>query len=120
MKKIQIILFATILFSSIVSCKKQLEVKNPNQPTPESAATEAGIIALAQGGVYRNGFVNLKYSDGVYGFFWSGAIGFHEMMGDAIQVEAANAFINQIGCPDKITLDNSTVVLNPKCYKFQQ
>jgi starch-binding outer membrane protein, SusD/RagB family len=113
MKKIQIILFATILFSSIVSCKKQLEVKNPNQPTPESAATEAGIIALAQGGVYRNGFRDLKYADGVYGFFWSGAIGFHEMMGDAIQVEAANAFINQIGCPDKITLDNSTVVLNP-------
>ena len=113
MKKIQIILFATILFSSIVSCKKQLEVKNPNQPTPESAATESGIIALSQGGIYRNGFINLKYSDGVYGFFWSGAIGFHEMMGDAIQVEAANAFINQIGCPDKITLDNATVVLNP-------
>jgi starch-binding outer membrane protein, SusD/RagB family len=119
MKKIQIILFATILFSSIVSCKKQLEVKNPNQPTPESAATEAGIIALAQGGIYRNGFINLKYSDGVYGFFWSGAMGFHEMMGDAIQVEAANAFINQIGCPDKITLDNSTVVLNPNSPKTQ-
>jgi starch-binding outer membrane protein, SusD/RagB family len=113
MKKIQIILFAAILFSSIVSCKKQLEVKNPNQPTPESAATEAGIIAISQGGVYRNGFISLKYSDGVYGFFWSGAIGFHEMMGDAIQVEAANAFINQIGCPDKVTLDNATVVLNP-------
>lgn len=113
MKKIKIIFFAIVLFSSIVSCKKQLEVKNPNQPTPESAATESGIVAISQGGIYRNGFVNLKYSDGVYGFFWSGAIGFHEMMGDAIQVEAANAFINQIGCPDKITLDNGTVVLNP-------
>jgi starch-binding outer membrane protein, SusD/RagB family len=113
MKKIKIIFFATVLFTTIVSCKKQLEVKNPNQPTPESAATESGIIALSQGGIYRNGFINLKYSDGVYGFFWSGAIGFHEMMGDAIQVEAANAFINQIGCPDKITLDNGTVVLNP-------
>jgi starch-binding outer membrane protein, SusD/RagB family len=120
MKKIQIILFATILFSSIVSCKKQLEVKNPNQPTPESATSEAGIIALSQGGIYRNGFRDLKYSDGVYGFFWSGAIGFHEMMGDAIQVEAANAFINQIGCPDKVTLDNGTVVLNPNSPKTQK
>ncbi|WP_276502739.1 RagB/SusD family nutrient uptake outer membrane protein [Terrimonas pollutisoli] len=120
MKKIQIIFFATILFSSIISCKKQLEVKNPNQPIPESAITEAGTIALAQGGIYRNGFRDLKYSDGVYGFFWSGAIGFHEMMGDAIQVEAANAFINQIGCPDKVTLDNGTVVLNPNSPNTQK
>lgn len=113
MKKITIIIFAATLLSSVVACKKQLDVKNPNQPTPESATTEAGIIALAQGGVYRNGFRDLKFSDGVYGFFWSGAIGFHEMMGDAIQVEAANAFINQIGCPDKVILDNGTIVLNP-------
>lgn len=120
MKKIQIIFFATIFIGSIVSCKKQLEVKNPNQPTPESAATESGIIALAQGGVYRNGFRDLKYSDGVYGFFWSGAIGFHEMMGDAIQVEAANAFINQIGCPDKAILDDGTVVLNPNSPNTQK
>lgn len=107
-----ILLTATAAFAG-ASCKKQLDVGNPNQPRPESATTESGIIALAQGGVYRNGFRDLKHSDGVYGFFWSGAIGFHEMMGDAIQVEAANAFINQIGCPDKATLDNGTVVLNP-------
>lgn len=119
MKKNLIIIFAALMVSSIISCKKQLDVKNPNQPTPESATTEAGIIALAQGGVYRNGFRDLKYSDGVYGFFWSGAIGFHEMMGDAIQVEAANAFINQIGCPDKVILDNGTVVLNPNSPKTQ-
>jgi starch-binding outer membrane protein, SusD/RagB family len=119
MKKIQIILFTIAVFGGAVSCNKQLEVKNPNQPTPESAGSEAGMIALAQGGVYRNGFRDLKYSDGVYGFFWSGAIGFHEMMGDAIQVEAANAFINQIGCPDKVTLDNGTVVLNPNAPNTQ-
>ena len=119
MKKIQIIFLAAILMFTSVACKKQLDVKNPNQPTPETATTESGIIALAQGGIYRNGFRDLKYSDGVYGFFWSGAIGFHEMMGDAIQVEAANAFINQIGCPDKAILDNGTEVLNPNSPKTQ-
>jgi hypothetical protein len=113
MKNINKIILAVTMLSSIVACKKQLDVKNPNQPTPESATTESGIIALGQGGIYRNGFRDLKFSDGVYGFFWSGAIGFHEMMGDAIQVEAANAFINQIGCPDKVILDNGTTVLNP-------
>jgi len=113
MKKIKLLLYTTILFSALISCKKQLDVKNPNQPTPESARNEVGIISLAQGGIYRNGFISLKYSDGIYGFFWSGAIGFHEMMGDAIQAEAANGFINQIGAPDKAILDNGSTVLNP-------
>ncbi|HMF70238.1 MAG TPA: hypothetical protein VK616_02125, partial [Flavitalea sp.] len=113
MKKIKLLLYTTVLFSTLISCKKQLDVKNPNQPTPESAKNEVGIISLAQGGIYRNGFISLKYSDGIYGFFWSGAIGFHEMMGDAIQAEAANGFINQIGAPDKAILDNGSTVLNP-------
>jgi hypothetical protein len=113
MKKISSIICIVITLSSIYSCKKQLEVNNPNQPTPESAKSELGLISLAQGSIYRNGFISLKYSDGIYGFFWSGAIGFHEMMGDAIQAEAANAYINQIGAPDKVTMDNGSVILNP-------
>ena len=42
------------------------------------------------------------------------------MMGDVIGVEAANAYINQIGLPNKVILDNGTVLLNrtavPKQY----
>jgi len=120
MKKINIIAYAALIIISIASCKKQLDVRNPNQPTPESANSEQGIINLAQGGVYRNGFINLKYSDGVYGFFWSGAIGWHELMGDVIQAEAANAFMNQIGAPDKVILDNGTTILNPNAPNTQK
>ena len=119
MKNSKTLLFTVLLLISMLSCKKELDVKNNNQPTPETALTEKGIQAFAQGGIYRNGFVDLKHSDGVYGFFWSGAIGFHEMMGDAIGVEAANAFINQIGCPDAVTLDDNTVVINPNSPKKQ-
>ena len=119
MKNSKTLLFTALLLISMLSCKKELDVKNNNQPTPETALTEKGIQAFAQGGIYRNGFVDLKHSDGVYGFFWSGAIGFHEMMGDAIGVEAANAFINQIGCPDAVTLDDNTVVINPNAPKKQ-
>ena len=120
MKKLSIFLIA---FSVVVgSCKKQLDVKNPNEPTPDASANEQGVISLAQGGVYINGFKNLKYGDGVFGLFWSGAMGFHEMLGDVVGVEAANAFCNQIGCPDKVTLDNLSVVVNPnnpnKWYTF--
>ena len=119
MKIFKSILFSSLLISSLISCKKELDVKNTNQPVPESALSEPGMLAFAQGGIYRNGFRDLKHSDGVYGFFWSGAIGFHEMMGDAIGMEAANAFTNQLGCPNSVTLDNLSIVLNPNSPKLQ-
>jgi starch-binding outer membrane protein, SusD/RagB family len=115
--KIMVGLLSLLLVTS--ACEKQLDVKNTNQPTPESAASEKGVISLAQGGVYQNGFFDLKYSDGVYGRFWSGATGFHEMMGDVIGIEAANAYTNQLGCPNKVTWDNGTVVLNPSAVNTQ-
>ena len=114
-------MFSVILGISIcfTACKKQLDITNTNKPTPESAASEAGVISLAQGGVYYTGFYDLKYSDGVFGRFWAGATGFHEMMGDIIGVEAANSYINQIGCPNKVTLDNSSTILNPSAINTQ-
>ena len=117
MKKITIA-FSLVLLTAI-SCKKELNIIDTNFPTPSAAASEAGVISLAQGSIYRNGFFDLKYSDGVYGRFWAGATGFHEMMGDIIGVEAANAYINQIGCPNKVTLDNGTVILNPSAVNTQ-
>jgi hypothetical protein len=104
---------------SLTACKKDLDITNVNSPTPSSAQNENGAVALAQGTIYLNGFYNLKYSDGVYGRFWAGATGFSEIMGDVIGAEAANAFMNQIGCPNKVTLDNGTVVLNPSNPKTQ-
>ena len=117
MKKITIA-FSLVLLTAI-SCKKELNIIDTNFPSPSAAASEAGVISLAQGSIYRNGFFDLKYSDGVYGRFWAGATGFHEMMGDIIGVEAANAYINQIGCPNKVTLDNGTIVLNPSAVNTQ-
>jgi hypothetical protein len=115
--KIKIYSFIALFgFLMLASCTDELNVQNPNDPTPESASTENGIVALAQGGVYINGFKGLadKYVDGVPGYFWSGAVGFHEIMGDVIGVEAANWYLNQIGCPDEIVLDDGTVVKNPQ------
>ncbi|MFM8487707.1 MAG: hypothetical protein ACKOCH_15365, partial [Bacteroidota bacterium] len=54
--KNKLILALFVLLGGLVSCKKELDVTNPNQPTPESAATENGILALGQGGVYISGF----------------------------------------------------------------
>ncbi|MBO0935339.1 RagB/SusD family nutrient uptake outer membrane protein [Fibrella sp. HMF5335] len=108
----------------LFACKDQLDVKNPNQPTPSSAATEIGVISLAQGTVYINGMGNstngIKYNDGVPGGFWTGATGFHALMGDEIGEEAANQFGNQIGMPDLVTLDDGTKVTNPSSIPTQK
>lgn len=111
LKKITTGLVLSLLILS--GCKKDLAIENPNNPTPASLNSESGIMSFATGGIYITGFKNLKYTDGVYGPFWSGAIGFHELMGDVIGADAANAFINQMGCPDKVTFDNGSTVLNP-------
>jgi len=110
--KIIVSLFALAVFSA--SCKKQLDVKNPNEPNPETIKTEFGIVAYGKGGVYTNGFKSLKYGDGVVGEgFFSFVYGFHELMGDVVGIEAANVYANQVAAPDKVTLDNAAVITNP-------
>jgi starch-binding outer membrane protein, SusD/RagB family len=120
-KKVSLLLMSIGLFTT--SCKDELDIRNPNQPTPASAATEVGVISLAQGSVYINGMGNssagIKYYDGVPGGFWTGATGFHELMGDQIGEEAANQFGNQIGMPDLVTLDDGTKVANPSSVPTQ-
>jgi hypothetical protein len=120
MKKYQI--FAAVVAFSMftTACKEQLDVQNPNQPTVNSANTEFGIVALASGAVYANGFRDLKHSDGVIGTFWTGAVGFHEIMGDVVGMEAANVYANQIGLPEEVVLDNGAKVPNPTSPKTQR
>ena len=105
-----------LVVASLTSCKDELDVKNPNLPTPETTATPNGILAFAQGGIYINGFRGLadKYVDGVPGYFWSGAVGIHDLLGDVVGEEAANWYGNQIACPNEVTFDNGTVLKNPQ------
>ncbi|GAB3552780.1 RagB/SusD family nutrient uptake outer membrane protein [Spirosoma fluminis] len=119
MNKTKLFVYSTLLIVGMGACKEQLDVKNPNQPTPGSAATESGVISLAQGGVYVSGFKELKYYDGVPGRFWTGAMGFHELMGDIVGEEAANQYGNQIGMPDYVLLDDGTRVNNPSSVPTQ-
>lgn len=111
----KILLTVLLTGGLLTSCKDQLDIKNPNNPTPASAANESGILGLAQGSIYVNGFTSTgdKYYDGVIGAFFNGVYGIHDMMGDEIAAEAANAYMNQISCPNDVTLDDGTKVTNP-------
>ncbi|UFH54051.1 RagB/SusD family nutrient uptake outer membrane protein [Spirosoma sp. KNUC1025] len=112
MNTLKIVALTLVFAGFITSCKEQLDVKNPNQPSPDALRTESGMISYGEG-FYLTGFRDVKYYDGVPGYFWSGAIGNHELMGDVIGTDIANVFINQIGCPDQVKLDDGTVLLNP-------
>src|SRR5689334_532063 len=98
------------------SCKKQLDVKDPNDPTFDVNVTdESGITSYAKGGVYWNAF---NYGDGWLGdSYFSLPWGYHELMGDAIGGgQGSNNQTTTMGVPDRFQADPndpSTVFINP-------
>src|SRR6516225_6298067 len=99
-----------------VSCKKDLNVGNPNQPNIQANVTnEAGIISLASGGVYINGFYN---GDGWLGnSFFSLPFGYAELLGDVVGNEgASNQLISQVNVPNYLILDDLSKVDNSGSY----
>ncbi|MEI9944136.1 MAG: RagB/SusD family nutrient uptake outer membrane protein [Chitinophagaceae bacterium] len=115
-KKLTYILSLTILLVGGSCSKTELDVKNPNSPTPESAASEAGIVSLALGAVYRNGFngiTDTKYNGSwLGGSFWFLAPAYHDLLADVISSEAANNITNQVSVPDYVILDDGTKITN--------
>lgn len=94
-----------------VSCKDQLDVGNPNAPTvTANVNTENGLLSLAQGGVYVNGFYT---GDGWLGnSYFSLPLGYHELMADNVGADASNNQVTTIGVPDYIILDDGTKQTN--------
>jgi starch-binding outer membrane protein, SusD/RagB family len=96
------------------SCKKQLDVKNPNEVNYSQLTSEADIIGITKGGTYINGF----NGPGGNSLGWLGdsyfslCLGYHSLLGDEVSGEAANQLINQISLPDKVTYDNATTTIN--------
>src|SRR6478752_3192192 len=97
------------------SCKKQLDVQDPNDPTfSGNVNSEAGIAAYAKGGVYWNGF---NYGDVWLGdSYFSLPWGYHELMGDIIGGgQGSNNQTTTIGVPDQFQADPtdpSTIFVN--------
>lgn len=114
--KLNSIVFFVLALIGTGCSKKELDVKNPNNPTPESAASEPGITALALGAVYQNGFngiTDTKYIGSFLGnsyFFLVPA--YHDFMADVVSSEAANNITNQVGVPDYVILDDGTKITN--------
>jgi hypothetical protein len=101
-----------VLILGSTACKKQLDVKNPNEPSLSDLYTETGIIGLAKGGIYNNG-LNLTFNAGLNqlgsGFSYT-VYAFQELMADMISASASNQNINVINLPDYVVLDNGTKI----------
>jgi hypothetical protein len=108
--KYSLLLLTIILGSS--ACKKELDVKNPNSPTLVDAKTESGIISLAKGAVYDNGF-NVVFNAGLNqlgsGFTYT-CYGYQELLADVISASASNQNINVINMPEYYLDASSTKV----------
>jgi SusD/RagB-like outer membrane lipoprotein len=93
------------LLFGITSCKKQLDVKDPNDPTLSvNVVSEAGLTAYAKGGIYWNGF---NYGDGWLGdSYFSLPWGYHELMGDVVGGgQGSNNQTTTMGVPDQLQAD---------------
>jgi hypothetical protein len=94
-----------------MGCKDQLDIGNPNAPTlSANVNTETGVISLAQGGVYINGFLN---GDTWLGnSYFSLPMGYNELMADNVGASASNNQVTTVGQPDYIILDDGTKMTN--------
>ncbi|HEX4956902.1 MAG TPA: RagB/SusD family nutrient uptake outer membrane protein [Lacibacter sp.] len=111
MKKQILMISAAFLLLAGVSCKKEdLDITNPNQPTPSSLATEQGIKNFALG-IYQKGF---GWSDkpGGVGFYLV-ALGYHSAMGDEIFMPWGNWGWRWGIQVNTITLPGGKVIPNP-------
>jgi hypothetical protein len=103
--------FTAAMVLVATSCQDQLDVGNPNQPTiSANVNTEIGLISLAKGAVYVNGFLN--GDDWLGNSYFSLPMGYNELMADNVGASASNNQVTTIGQPDYIILDDKSTKTN--------
>ena len=116
MKSRIIFLLTSLLLFAGQSCKDELgEVKNRNNPTLESLQGEPGLLSLAKGGIYINGFGGYysTLDDGLGNGLHLIVYAMHDAMGDLLYIPWGNNNFKYIDNPTDITLDDATNVPMP-------
>lgn len=108
-----------LIISLSISCKNQLDIKNPNSPTFSQANSESGIISFALGSVYTGGFngVNLSPLNALGDSYFFAAECYHELLADNITSQNANQNYNVVNLPDYVILDDGTKLVNQSPHK---
>ena len=91
MSKYKLLWFSLILLIGSASCKKQLNVGNPNSPTvPADITNEASLAALGQGSVYIDGFQAANAYNWLGSGYFSLNYSYSELLGDMVGSTDAN------------------------------
>lgn len=103
------VLLGALVLCSTFACKKELNVGNPNLPTiDQNVNNESGVIALAIGAVYVNGFQ--KGDVWLGDSYFSLPYGYSELLADVIGAQASNQLISTLSIPEYFILDNNTKI----------
>ncbi|NOS57130.1 MAG: hypothetical protein HOP37_12860, partial [Cyclobacteriaceae bacterium] len=115
--KNKIIYFALVIGLFLPqACQDELSaVKNTNSPTAIAFNTEKGILQLATGGVFINGFggTYTSINDGLGTGFQILVYGMHDSMGDLFYVPWGNNNFKYIDNPQDWKMDDNSIVTNP-------
>jgi hypothetical protein len=112
MNKILCGLLSVAMLLGPTSCKEELDIKNPNEPTLlGSVVDEAGFISFTQGTTYNNGFS--RGANWLGNSYFSLPWGYHELMADNVGASAANNQVTNIGQPASVSLNGTTTLSNP-------
>ncbi|WP_222596994.1 hypothetical protein [Chitinophaga pinensis] len=88
----------SLLVVSASACKKELNVGNPNLPTVDQNVTnEAGLVSLAIGAVYVNGF---QKGDVWLGDSYFAALRISELLADMVGAQSSNQLVSTISIPE--------------------
>jgi starch-binding outer membrane protein, SusD/RagB family len=107
--KILLLLLVTLAVGSM-GCKKQLNVGNPNSPTPaEDIINESSLAAYGQGAAYIDGFQASNAYNWLGTGYFSLNYSYSELLADMVGSTDANEAVNTINIPYYVILDNGTM-----------
>jgi starch-binding outer membrane protein, SusD/RagB family len=109
MSRYKILFLSSLCIIYATSCKKQLNVGNPNQPTVAQNVVDEGSLAqFGQGAVYVDGFQYVNAYNWLGSSYFSLNYGYAELLADLTGSTDANEIINTINIPSYAIFDDGT------------
>src|SRR5580700_8106460 len=100
MSRYKILFLSSLVLIYATSCKKQLDVGNPNQPTiAQNVVDEGSLAQFGQGAVYVDGFQSSNAYNWLGSSYFSLNYGYSELLADLTGSTDANEIINTINIP---------------------
>ncbi len=109
MYRYKILFLSSLFIICATSCKKQLNVGNPNQPTiAQNVVDEGSLAQFGLGAVYVDGFQSVNAYNWLGSSYFSLNYGYAELLADLTGSTDANEIINTVNIPSYAIFDDGT------------